>query len=236
MPVTMTTATVRWVFAGAWLFAGGVSVSASAVAAPPPDCGTGLVCAGGPTAGASACRQRNAAAATVYCCPAGQRIDNGKCVASAPVCGRGLYCAGGPTPGASACRQQESSTREVFCCPEGQRIENGKCLDARTAEITSFYTDILHRAPAPEWLARHVNGGLPTAKVRESIAKTPEARGLVNKAYKAYLGREGEAGGLDSWTDHLVRGKTLDWVWEQIRTSEEARRKNGGQPPPVTLR
>ena len=230
------TVMVRWGFVAAGLLAGGACFSTSANAAPPPDCGTGLVCAGGPTDGASACRQKNAAAATVYCCPPGQRIDNGKCVALAPVCGRGLYCAGGPTPGASACRQQESSTREVFCCPEGQRIDNGKCLDARTAEITSFYTDILHRAPDPVWLARHVSGGLPTAKVRESIAKTPEARGLVNKAYQAYLGREGEAGGLDSWTDHLARGKTLDWVWEQIRTSDEARRKHGGQPPPATLR
>ncbi len=226
----------RWVFVGVGLLAGGATFAPSASADPPPPCGTGLVCAGGPTAGASACRQKNAAAATVYCCPPGQRITDGKCVAPAPVCGRGLTCAGGPTAGASACRQQESSTREVYCCPEGQRIEGGKCLDARTAEITAFYTDILHRAPDPTWLARHVGSAYPTSKIRESIAKTAEARGLVNKAYLAYLGREGESGGLDSWTDHLARGKTLDWVWEQIRTSEEARRKHGGQPPPVTLR
>ncbi|HRH01128.1 MAG TPA: hypothetical protein PLR99_33040 [Polyangiaceae bacterium] len=213
-----------------------MSFAHGAAADPPPDCGTGLVCAGGPTAGAAACRQKNASRATIYCCPPGHRIDAGKCVAPPPVCGRGLYCAGGPTAGAAACRQTESSTQAVYCCPEGQRIDAGKCVDGRTAEILSFYTDILHRAPDPKWLARHVNGGLPTAKVRESIAKTAEARELVNKAYRAYLHREGEPAGLDSWTDALARDKTLSWVWEEIRNSAEARQKNGGQPPPATLR
>lgn len=172
--------------------------------------------------------ERNATAATVYCCPAGQRIDNGKCVASARSVAVACTARAGPRL-ARARVPPPSSTREVFCCPEGQRIRTANAW-TRARPITSFYTDILHRAPAPEWLARHVNGGLPPRR-SESPSRRPRSTRPRQQGLQGVPRPRGRGRRARQLNDHLVRGRALDWVWEQIRTSEEARRKNGGQPP-----
>jgi hypothetical protein len=91
---------------------------------PTSSCSAGRDCKDTRISGATACK---AGGKTVYCCPQGQVVSRGKCVAGpAPkICAKGLHCSSTYVTGAGYCDARDIY---LYCCPKGRVIRNGKCV------------------------------------------------------------------------------------------------------------
>lgn len=98
------------------------------------------------------------------------------------------------------------------------------CILSALALVTSFYHDLLGRAPdlgGQRYYVDQINSGRDPLAVREEIRQSPEAR--IRGFYRTHLLREPDPAGLQYWLDSYNKGQTLAQIQTNVRLSSECR-------------
>jgi Pentapeptide repeats (8 copies) len=95
------------------------------------------------------------------------------------------------------------------------------------AEIRRAYQDATNQSIDHQTLQRYmrdlVDGRSSLDDLRRNIIQSPAARACLNAVYQQLLGRDVDAGGLQTWTDYMMGGRTLVDVQREVFYSEEAK-------------
>lgn len=142
-----------------WDFATHRTTTATNDTAPPPACGSGLMCDVTAVTGGTTCTAGTGVVA--YCCPAGHNLNEGRtaCVSpggvtaeAVPPCGAGLFCAySNVDPDATTC-DPGGGNPSWKCCPYGQGLNSaqtgcvagtsGQTDDQQGSDLTSDATTV----------------------------------------------------------------------------------------------
>jgi hypothetical protein len=94
------------------------------------------------------------------------------------------------------------------------------------SEVNEIYLEILGRAPDAGGLAAYstaLSAGASAASVRQTIANSDEARGLLNGLYHQIFGRDIDPSGLNTYIGALANGSSLNAVRLILGLSGESR-------------
>ncbi|MDX1976956.1 MAG: hypothetical protein SFT94_04720 [Pseudanabaenaceae cyanobacterium bins.68] len=94
--------------------------------------------------------------------------------------------------------------------------------------IRQIYFDVLGRGADREGLRTYTDrvwrDRWSYDRVRQELARSPEARAAINQLYVEILRRNADRLGLDTYLRELQNGRSLDWVRQQLASSPEANR------------
>jgi hypothetical protein len=94
--------------------------------------------------------------------------------------------------------------------------------------IDSIYQDVLGRSADINGLRAYSDRVLRNSwsydRVRQELARSSEARSAINQVYVQILRRNADPSGMNVYLRELQNGRSLDWIRQQLASSDEANR------------
>jgi uncharacterized protein YjbI with pentapeptide repeats len=96
------------------------------------------------------------------------------------------------------------------------------------SEIRSIYAQVTNQQISNRDLQQYVQElarGESIANIRNTMARSPEAKAALNGLYRKVFGRNIDPSGLKTWTEYMGRGRSLSDVYRELSQSQEARNR-----------
>jgi uncharacterized protein YjbI with pentapeptide repeats len=127
-------------------------------------------------------------------------------------------------------QRQRGRHRSIF--DWNNRRETSPAIDQATqryeSEIRSIYAQVTNQQINNRDLQQYIQElarGESIANIRNTMARSPEAKAALNGLYRKVFGRNIDPSGLKTWTEYMGRGRSLSDVYRELSQSQEARNR-----------